>query len=306
MAADVLGRFPEAGEVFAMADGVLGMPLTEICVAGSPEQLRRTEITQPAIVATSLAVLAALRARGFEPAGAAGHSLGEFVALSAAGVLTPAAALHLVRRRGELMARVGKRAPGAMAAVIGLSAQQVERLCALGADGGVAEVANYNDPGQTVLSGHAPSVERVAALALAAGAERVVRLDVGAPFHCSLMREVEAEFGAELDRHDFSEPRLPVFSAVSGDRVSTGTEARELLRRQLTGPVRWIDTLRQAVSHGLDLLVEIGPGRVLAGFAKRTVPDLPVYGTGTARAIDALLARLGTTPHVAARHVAAH
>ena len=296
MAAELLDRYADAASpVFAMADEVLGMPLTRLCVAGSAAELRRTDVTQPAIVATSLAVLEVLRARGFAPAGAAGHSLGEYVALTAAGVLSAGSALQLVRRRGELMAEVGDRVPGVMVAVIGLPAERVAALCGLVTGGGVAEVANYNDPTQTVVSGHESSVEEVAAQALAAGAERVVRLAVGAPFHCSLMREIEAEFAAELDRHEFAEPSLPVLSAVTGGRVRTGAQARLLLRRQLTGPVRWVETLRHAASTGYDVLVEAGPGRVLAGFAKRTTPELPVYGTGSARAIEAVLARLAAT-----------
>ncbi|WP_250291910.1 ACP S-malonyltransferase [Frankia sp. CiP1_Cm_nod1] len=294
MAADLVRRYPDtAGRIFEMADDVLGIPLTKLCVSGSAEELRRTDVTQPAIAATSLAVLEVLRAGGFEASGVAGHSLGEYTALAAAGVLDARSVLRLVRRRGELMAEVGSRTPGAMAAVIGLPAERVEALCRDVTGTGVVEIANYNDPGQTVVSGLAEAVARVEALAARAGAERIVRLDVGAPFHCSLMRDIEAEFGAELDRHVFAEPQVPVLSAVTGGYVRRAEEVRLLLRRQLVEPVRWVDTVRRAVADGHSLLVEVGPGRVLTGFVKRIAPDVRALGTARPQAIEALLATAG-------------
>jgi [acyl-carrier-protein] S-malonyltransferase len=289
MAADLLQRWPSlAGPVFALADEVLGWSVTDLCVRGSAEDLRATDVTQPAVLVTSLATLAVLRAGGLEPVAVAGHSLGEFAALAAAGVLSAESALVLVGRRGELMAAVGARVPGAMSAVIGLPAERVEALCV--AEAG-AEVANYNDPAQTVVSGYADAVARVGAAAVEAGAERVVPLAVSAPFHCSLMAAVADEFDAELARHEFADPAVPVLSAVDADWVRTGAGARALLRRQLTGPVRWVQTLRRAAQAGPDTLIEVGPGRVLTGFAKRTTPDLPAYGSGGGRAIETLLAR---------------
>ncbi|AEH10371.1 ACP S-malonyltransferase [Candidatus Protofrankia datiscae] len=294
MAADLVRRYPDtAGQIFAMADDVLGLPLTKLCVSGSAEELRRTDVTQPAIAATSLAVLEVLRAGGFEASGVAGHSLGEYAALAAAGVLDAQSVLRLVRRRGELMAEVGSRTPGAMAAVIGLPAERVEALCRDVTGTGVVEIANYNDPGQTVVSGLTEAVAHIETLAARAGAERIVRLDVGAPFHCSLMRDIEAEFGVELDRHVFAEPQLPVLSAVTSSYVRRAEEVRLLLRRQLVEPVRWVDTVRRAVADGHNLLVEVGPGRVLTGFAKRIVPDVRALGTARPQAIDALLATAG-------------
>jgi [acyl-carrier-protein] S-malonyltransferase len=293
MARELLDRYPAAaGPVFELADDVLRLPLRRLCVSGTAAELRRTEVTQPAVVATSLAVLAVLGDRGFVPASLAGHSLGEYTALCAAGVLTAESALRLVRRRGELMAEVGDRLPGAMTAIIGLPADAVEGLCARVAG---AEVANYNEPAQTVVSGARASVARVAGAAVTAGAERVVPLPVSAPFHCSLMAGIEAEFAAELDRHHFGEPTAPVLSAVTAGYVRTGQQARRLLRRQLTAPVRWTGTVLLAAADGADTLVETGPGRVLAGFARRIVPELPVHGAGNARAIESLLAR---RPHL--------
>lgn len=295
MAAGLLAEFPaSAGPVFALADEVLGMPLTRLCQEADADALRQTDVTQPAILATSLATLAVLRDGGLEPAAAAGHSLGEYGALVATGVLGAESALRLVRRRGELMAAVGAAVPGAMAAVIGLPGEDVEALCAeVSSEGtaGVAEVANLNEPLQTVVSGHAAAVAAVGGRARAAGAERVVDLPVSAPFHCSLMASVAAEFADELTRHEFAAPEIPLFSAVTGDLVATGAEARRLLERQLTAPVRWTDTLRRAVAAGHGPLVETGPGRVLTGFAKQITPEVAVYGTATPRALTSLLAR---------------
>jgi [acyl-carrier-protein] S-malonyltransferase len=289
MARELLAAYPAAaGAVFDTADRVLGMPLAELCVSGSAEQLRRTEVTQPAVLATSVAAWTVLRAGGFEPAAVAGHSLGEYTALVAAGVLTFESALLLVRRRGQLMADVGRRTPGAMAAIVGLPPDTVERLCAAVRGTGVVEVANYNEPGQTVVSGHRAAVRQLARRAEDAGARRVVQLDVGAPFHCSLMQPVQDVLGAELDRQEFRTARLPVVSAMTGDYL--GDDVRGELRRQLTSPVRWVDTLRRAHAAGHDLLVEVGPGRTLSGLARQTVPELPVYSTSRPAGITAALA----------------
>jgi [acyl-carrier-protein] S-malonyltransferase len=290
MAAELLARYPgPAGAVFSLAEDVLGMPLRQLCVSGSAGELRRTDVTQPAVLATSLAVLAVLQDRGLAPAGAAGHSLGEYAALVAAGALRPDSALRLARRRGQLMAGVGDRVDGAMVAIVGLAAEHIERLCTAVAGGGV-EVANYNEPAQVVISGRRRPVELVCRQALAAGAERAVALDVAAPFHCWLMRTVEAELGAELDRCDIAAPQLPLLSAVTGDYVRTAEQARLLLRRQLTGPVRWVETARRAALHH-DAFVEVGPGRVLTGLTKRIAPNVPAYSTGTPKAIETVLAQ---------------
>ncbi|MBC3841463.1 ACP S-malonyltransferase [Streptacidiphilus sp. 4-A2] len=292
MAAHLLRAYPLiAGRVLAAADAALGLPISELCTTGDATELARTEVTQPAILATSLAVLEILREEGgFAPAAVAGHSLGEYTALVAAQVLTAADALRLVRRRGELMASVSERISGAMAAVLGLGADQVERLCASGDDGeGLVEVANYNELGQTVVSGERDAVAALTRRALAAGAERTVLLDVGAPFHCSLMRQVEQEFTEELARCDFAEPALTVLSSVTGRTVADAAAARELLRRQLASPVRWVDVLGAAQQYGVDDYVEVGPGRVLSGFANRTVAGARVRSTNDARRIATLL-----------------
>ncbi|MFD4432576.1 ACP S-malonyltransferase [Nocardia sp. NPDC058497] len=290
MAEFLLSHYPEAaGRVFDIADRTLGFSLTELCVSGSATEIGCTEIAQPAIVATSLAILEVLSEKGFRLSLVTGHSLGEYTALVAAGVLEPGDAFGLVRRRGELMARVSDRVSGAMVAIFGLPVEVVEAICAgLRADG-VAEVANHNEAGQTVISGTRDAVARAARIALGYGAERVVELDVSAPFHCSLMHEIEGEFAAELDRYDFAPPRLPVLSSVTGEPVTTAEEAKWLLRCQLAGPVRWVDVLTAAQRHGITDYVEIGPGRVLSGLANRMVSGASVRSTNDKRRVAALL-----------------
>lgn len=264
---------PAAMEVFRRADDILGLPLTELCVEGSAEQLRATDIAQPAIVATSLALDAVRAQRGQIPAAVAGHSLGEFTALAVAGVLDQDTVLRLVRRRGELMAEVSRRYDGAMSAVIGLPADQVDTLCAR-VESGIVGVANYNQPTQTVVSGATVAVAELEDLARAAGAAKVVRLKVAGAFHSPLMAEIAEEFGTELDRCVLRAPRLPVLSAVTADYVTDPAEIRALLRGQLLAPVRWVETIRRAAADGYDDLVELGPGQVLTGFSRRIVPDL--------------------------------
>ncbi|WP_306364888.1 ACP S-malonyltransferase [Nocardia sp. CC227C] len=301
MAAHLLEHHPGAAEpIFRAADAAAGIELSRLCVTGVKGDLTRTDITQPAVLATSLATWEVLRTAGFRPAAVAGHSLGEFTALVAAGVLTLESAFALVRRRGELMARVAERTDGGMLAVIGLPAAAVERACAERGGAGVAEVANYNDARQTVVSGHRAALDEVAEAVRTAGAEKVVLLEVGAPFHCSLMAEIEAEFADELARHTFGPARLPVISSVTGAALASGADARGLLRRQLACPVRWTDVLAAAERYGATAYLEVGPGRVLTGFAKRTVENRTVLSTGDARRIDAAIREIrdqeGTLP----------
>jgi [acyl-carrier-protein] S-malonyltransferase len=257
-----------------------------LCSSGTEEELQLTHVTQPAIVATSLAIWEVLRGSGFSPAAVAGHSLGEFAALAAAGVISAEQTLLLVARRGELMAEVAAAVSGAMVAVIGLPAVEVEKLCAA-APG--AEIASYNEPEQVVVSGDLTAVAEVGRRAMAAGAEKCVPLKVGAPFHCSLMNAIADEFGAELDRHRFADPQIPVISSVSAQYLRSGEEARILLRRQLNGSVYWVGVVRAAIERGCSASLEIGPGRALTGFAKRIAPDTPAYGTGNPKSLAAAL-----------------
>jgi [acyl-carrier-protein] S-malonyltransferase len=302
MAGHLLDTHPSARRLFAQADEILGLPLSQICVTGSAAELGRTEITQPAIATTCLAIWELLRSAGYRPAAAAGHSLGEYPALVAAGVLSLQSALELVRLRGRLMGEVAREVPGAMAAVVGLPAQEVLAACGSAEGLGLVQVANYNEPLQTVISGHAHAVEAAGKAALDAGADKVVPLDVGAPFHCALMSVVEEEFTEALAAHPFADPALPVISSVTGTYIRSGEEARELLRRQLTGPVRWVEVLRTAAQHPVSAYTEIGPGRVLSGLARRTLGEVAIRSTGDPRRLTAFHGALAPDSHPLAAH----
>lgn len=295
MGRDFVDRYPELqARYFDAADEILGFPISTLCFEGPEEDLRRTDNTQPAIFLVSMAILDVLRANGVQPAAVAGHSLGEYSALVCAGVLDFADGLRLVRRRGELMAGVDERTPGAMAAIIGTPPEAVEEFCAAAREssGGIVEPANYNEPEQTVISGQSRPVEIAMELAEQAGA-RVVRLQVGAPFHCSLMDVLADEFAAALDACTFQDPTMPVVANVTGDYVRSADEVKAALHRQVAGSVQWTATLRRLATDGYDPFVEVGPGRVLSGFSMKVNPDLEVHSAGQVRRLEKLLAARG-------------
>ncbi|HEY5836058.1 ACP S-malonyltransferase [Streptomyces sp.] len=270
---------------YRTADEILGLPLSRLCWEGPAESLRDTSITQPAIFLTSLCTWEVLRRRGLAPDAVAGHSLGEYTALVTAGVLGWTDALRLVRLRGRLMAGVNERVPGAMAAVLGLPIGDVEEICAQAATGTgqIVEIANDNEPTQVVVSGQAEAVRWVMTAARDAGARRAVPLEVGAPFHCSLMSEIEDEFSAALEKVEFRDPAIEMISSVTAEPVTSGTEARRVLMRQLTGRVRWTDTVGRMSADGVGRFVEIGPGKVLGGLCRRIAPKAQVYATFDSR-----------------------
>jgi [acyl-carrier-protein] S-malonyltransferase len=293
MGKDLLDARPDlAGRYFDAADEILGLPLTRLCFEGPEDELQRTENTQPAVFLVSMVILELLREAGLEPDVVAGHSLGEYSALVAAGALDFADALRLVRRRGELMARINESVPGAMAALIGVGPGQVEEFCALARaeSGAVVEPANYNEPLQTVVSGAEAAVARAMDLAREAGA-RVVPLKVGAPFHCSLMAPVAEAFAADLSAVAIADPRIPVVANVTARRVETAVAVREALLRQIAGAVRWAETMELLLAEGCDTLVEVGPGRALSGFAMKIAPEVPVHSTGQARRVKRVVAQ---------------
>ncbi|MFG2029425.1 ACP S-malonyltransferase [Streptomyces sp. NPDC048825] len=283
---------------YRTADEILGLPLSRLCWEGPEEMLRDTSVTQPAVFLTSMATLDVLREQGIEPDLVAGHSLGEYTALVSAGVLDWTDALRLVRRRGELMAEVNAEVPGRMAAVIGLDLATVEALCARAAaeTGQIVEVANDNEPGQAVVSGQDSAVERVCSDARDAGAVRAVVLEVGAPFHSSLMAGIEEEFAAELARTELRAPRVPVVSGVTADLVGPADDIRGCLRRQLAGRVRWTGAVRTLTAAGAGRFVEVGPGNVLSGLCRRIAPDVPVNTTNDARRLARTIALAGHEP----------
>lgn len=286
MGADLYDRFPEARSVYDRAADILEFDIRRVSFDGPEDELRQTRNTQPAILVHSLAVLAVLP--GLEPAAVAGHSLGEYPALFAAGALDFASAIRLVRRRAELMGSEGERHPGTMAAVIGLEAAAVEALCA--EVEGVVVPANYNEPLQTVVSGEIPAVERLVALAPERGARKALRLPVSGAFHSPLLEESAREFAAFLEEFELAAPRCPVVVNVTGRPVTDAAGLRAALARQLTSPVRWVETVASLRGLGVTRCVEAGPGRVLAGLVRRIDRELEAAPAGTVDAVEALRA----------------
>jgi [acyl-carrier-protein] S-malonyltransferase len=290
MGRDLAERYPLARETFAEADDALNFSLSRLCWDGPEAELVHTRNAQPAILVHSIAVWRLVGGRLPEVAIAAGHSLGEFSAYVAAGALQFADAVRLVRRRGDLMFEAGTRRPGAMAAVLGLDDSLVEQVCTEASGGdGVVVAANFNAPGQVVISGDAAAVERAGAAARAAGARRVLPLSVSGAFHSPLMREAEEGLADQLRSTRFVDPRFPVVSNVTAEPVSESEQAARLLLEQLTAPVRWTDSVRTIVSQGTRRLFELGPGAVLAGLVKRIERESQATPIGTAEQVDAFL-----------------
>jgi [acyl-carrier-protein] S-malonyltransferase len=291
MGADLFETSPEARALLDEADDVLGVSLTSLMFGDDADALKPTEITQPALYAHSLAADAALRARGLRPDVAAGHSLGEWSALAATGAVSFADGLRAVRRRGELMAQAGTVRPGAMSAVLGLEADKLEAACreATAAGDGEAVPANYNDPGQIVISGDAGAVERAGALCTAAGAKRVVPLPVSGAFHSPLMAFARDGLAEALDALPISTPSCPVVLNVTAEPTTDPDEIRARLLEQLTAPVRWAQSVERMAALGATRYVEVGTGAVLSGLVRRTLGrDAQTAPAGTADQIAAL------------------
>ena len=262
---------PAAKAVWAEADAALGFSLSTLCFEGPAADLALTANTQPAVLTTSVAAAAALAERGVTPGLTAGHSLGEYSALVAAGALRFADAVRLVRRRGEFMQEAVPVGTGAMAALLGVELATAEQLCAEAAQGEVVGVANINSPGQIVIAGHRTAVERAVAAAAARGGKKSVLLPVSAPFHCALMKPAADRLASELERLTVSAPRIPVIRNVDGGVTRTADEVKPFLVQQVASPVRWTDCVERLAREGATGFLEVGPGRVLTGLLKRTL-----------------------------------
>lgn len=269
--------FPICADTFAEADAALGEPLSALCFDGPADRLTLTENTQPAMLAVSTAAARLAMSRGITPAFAAGHSLGEYSAHVAAGTLSFADALRIVRRRGRYMQEAVPVGVGAMAAILGLDAAGVARACDEAADGQIVTPANLNAPGQIVIAGHAAAVERAGARAKALGARRAVPLPVSAPFHCPLMKPAEERLAPDLRALAVLDPRVPVVANVDAEPKRTGAAAIDALIRQVSSPVRWEDVVRRLVRDGVRTFVELGPGTVLAGLIRKIDRTVDVF-----------------------------
>ena len=291
MGKDLAEAFPEARDAFQEADDVLGAPLSRLCWEGPAEELTLTVNAQPAILVHSAAVWRVLARRRPDAAIAAGHSLGEFSAYFAAGSLSFADAVRTVRRRGELMYRSGTERPGTMAAVLGLDDAAAERVCAEATEAGegVVIAANFNAPGQIVLSGDVEAVRRAEALAKAAGAKRFIPLNVSGAFHSPLMAVAEDGLRDALAGAEMADPAFPVVSNVTAAPVRDAAEARRLLVEQLTSPVRWVASVQSMLEAGAASFLELGPGSVLAGLVKRVDRGAAVRSIGTVAEVEAYL-----------------
>ncbi len=294
MGKELAERFPAARDVFLAADAAVGAPLSALCFAGPADELTLTHNAQPALLTHGAAVWAVLRDRlAPHVVAAAGHSLGEFSAYHAADALSLPEAVRLVRRRGELMLEAGKRNPGTMAAILGTPTRPIERICEqAAAETGVVVPANFNAPGQVVISGEIAAVQRAMVLAKEAGA-KAIALTVSGAFHSPLMADAAAGLESALDLAHFGDPRFPVYANVNAQPVHSAALARRLLVEQLTAPVQWARELEHiAMLHPDALYVEMGPGTVLKGLAKKIAPALTVMSCGTGADVDALLSRL--------------
>lgn len=289
MGKDLYDQFPEAREAYDTADKILHLPLSKLCFEGPEEELRLTENTQPAIFTTSIACLRLLEKRGIRPDVVAGHSIGEYAALVAAGVIGFEEALPLVRIRGELMQEVGKRYAGAMAAIIGLDTDDVRAICAKAN----IDIANYNSPGQIVISGEIKAVEAASEYAKEAGARKVIPLNVSGAFHSRLMSDAAERLAIELNRNRFSDTKIPVVANVLADYVHSAGSIRDALQRQIVGSVHWDESVTRMANDGVDLFVEVGPGKVLSGLIKRTVESVEVRNVGDTTSLEKFLMRNG-------------
>ena len=288
MGKDVLALSSAARAVFERADAALGEKLSQLILEGPEETLTLTANAQPAIVTTSLAVLAAIRERVPSlppPAFAAGHSLGEYSALVAGEALSLEDALRLVRARGRAMQEAVPPGTGAMSAVMGVEAARLEELCRQAANGGVCSPANFNAPGQIVIAGSASAVARVAEL-VTADKGRAIPLKVSAPFHCALMAPAARVVEQELARVEVHAPRFPIVANVDAQPNSDPGRVKQLLVRQVDGPVRWEESVRAMAAQGVTHALEIGPGKVLAGLVKRISKDIKVLSVGDATSLD--------------------
>ena len=288
MGKSLTGAFPEAARVFEQADDALGFALSRLCFDGPDDQLKLTENTQPALLAVSIAAHAVLKNKGVSADYVAGHSLGEYSALVAAGSLDFADALRIVRKRGRYMQDAVPAGVGAMAALMRLPPEKLDTILAEAAQGEVVTAANLNSPDQIVIAGNAGAVNRAAELAKAAGARRALILPVSAPFHCPLMKPAQELLKSDLDAAVFRDFTVPLVNNWQAREVRTGAEAREGLYRQVPNPVRWEESIRLIAGRGVTRFIEVGAGGVLTGLLRNIDPALVGVKFGEAADWDKL------------------
>jgi len=292
MGRDLYEHFPESRAVFEEADAALGFRLSQLCFEGPEETLKLTENTQPAILTVSVAAYRALEKHGISPDFAAGHSLGEYSALVAAGSLDFSTAVKLVRERGKYMQEAVPSGEGAMAAILGIPASEVTEICRKAADNEIVSAANLNSPEQTVISGSAAAVKRAIEIASQSGAKRAVILPVSAPFHCALMEPSQKRLEPDLRAAAFGPLQFPVITNADAEAITSGEEAREALIRQVTLPVRWLDSIRDMIEKGVSVFVEVGPGKVLCGILRQIDRSVRCFGVEDEATLRSTLDRI--------------
>jgi len=293
MGREVWERFPEARAVFEEADATLGFPLSELCFSGTEDQLKLTENTQPAILTVSVAVLAVLSGRGLRPDFVAGHSLGEYSALVAAGSLPFGEAVGTVRKRGRYMQEAVPVGQGAMAAIVGAELPVVTEICDEVRGDRVLSPANINTPAQVVIAGHREAVEQAVERAKEKGYRKAILLPVSAPFHCRLMAPAEERLKVDLQALAFGDLAMPLVTNVDARLITAGAAARDSLVRQVTGPVRWWESMELLLEAQVTTFIEVGPKNVLSGMLKKAGPDLQLAAVEKLKDIETLFQSLG-------------
>jgi [acyl-carrier-protein] S-malonyltransferase len=276
--------YPIARQIFEQADRALGFPLSELCFQGPEDQLKLTENTQPALLTVSIAAHGVLKENGIVPSFVAGHSLGEYSALVAAGSLDFADAVRLVRKRGQYMQQAVPAGVGAMAALLKLPEGKLDTILQDAGQGEIVSAANLNSPDQIVIAGNAGAVNRAMELAKAAGAKRAILLPVSAPFHCALMKPAQEMLAADLNSTEFRDLAQPLINNWQAQPVTTGAQAREGLYQQVPNPVRWTESIRYLVAQGVTEFIEVGAGGVLTGLLKSI--DSALIGAKFGEAVD--------------------
>jgi len=294
MGKELVDNYAVARRTFEEADEALGYKLSQLCFEGPEEKLRLTEITQPAILTASVAALRVLTEKGLAPDFVAGHSLGEYSAHVAAGTLSFADAVRTVRNRGKYMQEAVPVGVGAMAAILGMTLDQVGAVCREAAEGEVCQPANINSPEQVVISGHAAAVERAIKIASERGAKKAVSLPVSAPFHCTLMQPAQDHLAADLRVVTFQTPRTPVVCNVDAVAVTSAESARDALTRQVTGAVKWDASIRLLIEKGVNRFVEVGPGKVLWGLMRQIDRSKTCFTVGDEATLQKTMSAIST------------
>jgi len=293
MAKEFIENFKESKEVFDAASAALGYDLAHLCINGPVEKLNLTENTQPAILAASIAILRPLERRGLAATAAAGHSLGEYTAITAAGGFELKDAVSLVQKRGRYMQEAVPEGIGLMAAILGMEREDLEKTCLEAAKNGIVAPANYNSPGQIVIAGEKQAVEKAMELARAKGAKKVIPLAVSVPSHCAMMKQAGDRLARELDSVKINDLRIPIVNNADAKFLKSAAEIRPSLIKQISSPLFWEDTIKNMVADGYDIFIEIGPGKVLTGLVRRIAKDAKVLNVEDQKSMNDTLSAVG-------------